>query len=272
MIRISDIVETANEIRPIDPVHLEFLKKSIAKEGQKHPIPVMPLPGGKYKRLGGGHRSTAMVELGFTEFEAEIHDEPLDPDEQELQEVLDNRGHKEMTSHELGGVGFRRKTRTGCTNADLARDFALEPYQITRLLAPFEKGCPELLDLLAKANIQATAAVEIAVHPHDLQRSVLARIVRDGRVTLKREAIRKIIKQLLAESGPKRGRKPKSVEAVVEGVKTLLTIDTYDVMYERARNIPRAILWLKRNRLEPTAANFAEALRRVAARKRPKTA
>ncbi len=270
----------AHVLRGIDPEHVKRLAADIKVNGLRHSIPVMKLPDGKLIVLGGAHRIAAKKLLGHSEIEVDVHDGELDEDEAERQAYLDNELRRDMSLFQCGVFYRRRKEKLGLSQIELSVDLGVERSKVCRALKLVENAVPALIELIRKGQIQDHAAASIARLSPEQQMQAIRRAEaiaggrdrQDGEKLIKSDSMKRIVAEILAEAKPKAGRKSKFVEAAVDGMRVFLEIAAIDDMFQKAKLLPKAILWLKKNGLEPSPANLAEALARVAAKKSPKAA
>lgn len=93
--------------RPIQPVKVEILKRSIPVIGLRHPINVRKLANGDFEIRGGGHRHAAFTELGRELIPGFIRED--DDLHAELAEIDENLCRNELTPAERDLAIARRK-------------------------------------------------------------------------------------------------------------------------------------------------------------------
>lgn len=93
--------------RPVLPIKVAELAKSIQEIGLRQPISVRPLPAGAFEIRGGGHRHAAFVELGRETIPAFVRDD--DDLHAELAEIDENLVRNDLGPAERAGAIARRK-------------------------------------------------------------------------------------------------------------------------------------------------------------------
>ncbi|OGV73691.1 MAG: hypothetical protein A3K19_22535 [Lentisphaerae bacterium RIFOXYB12_FULL_65_16] len=111
----------------------EALKASIAAEGVRDPVKVLP-EGGKYVVLGGHSRCLAARELGLTEIPVQVCDR-LTEDQAATLCLVDNLQRKNLSPIDLAYYFQRLASQFGFTQADLAAITSLSEASVSTYLS-----------------------------------------------------------------------------------------------------------------------------------------
>lgn len=101
-----DLCRPSPTARPVQPIRVEILARSIAEVGLRQPINVRPVEGG-YEIRGGGHRHAAFVSLGRKDIPAFVRTD--DDLHAELAEIDENLIRNELSPAERAISIARRK-------------------------------------------------------------------------------------------------------------------------------------------------------------------
>ncbi len=96
------LIDTDDDRRPLDPAHVEELKKSIQERGLIQPIALYHPPSRpRYKLLAGRHRYHACRDLGLPVINARVFDHELDEYKLKAIELYENIHRRDLTGPEL---------------------------------------------------------------------------------------------------------------------------------------------------------------------------
>lgn len=94
--------------RPISPIQVEILSRSIKEIGLRQPINVRALPTGDFEVRGGGHRVASFRDLGLDMIPAFVRED--DDPRAEMAEIDENLCRNELSPAERAAAIARRKT------------------------------------------------------------------------------------------------------------------------------------------------------------------
>lgn len=94
--------------RPVSPIQVEILSRSIREIGLRQPINVRALASGAFEVRGGGHRVAAFRDLGLEAIPAFVRED--DDPHAEMAEIDENLCRNELSPAERAAAIARRKT------------------------------------------------------------------------------------------------------------------------------------------------------------------
>lgn len=158
----------------------------------------------------GNHRVCGLRHLGRKVKACLLSKPPTDDDLDTLWVALATTSKKPdrgLTGLKMFTWRTRVETRT---DADVVEHFKFSPGYVSKLLAPFKNGIPELVQALKDRQIVPTAAPFVASLPHEVQREILPKVI--GK---KRSAVQSICD---GYKKPKAKREGKPFRAIIGGV------------------------------------------------------
>lgn len=199
------LVDSPDGNREVDAASVEPLASDIADNGQVQPAILCPHPTkpGRYLCVDGNRRKLACQMLG-RKLRAVLLDKP--PTEPELIRLRMSSFMREgLDAVDIAANLWAYMNATGCSQEELAGIFKLSPGYVSKLLAPYRTGTPELLQALRERRLVLTAGPMLAKLPPDVQLALLPMCV--GK---KRSSVDAIVAQHAAKGKPKaRGKKLK---------------------------------------------------------------
>jgi ParB/RepB/Spo0J family partition protein len=107
-IALSSIESPPSKFRSLRPGKVDELAESMNERGQQQPIVLLPLGGGRYRRVFGQHRLEAARKLGWEKIDAIVR-KGIDAVEAELLEIDENLIRADLTPAEQAAHQARRK-------------------------------------------------------------------------------------------------------------------------------------------------------------------
>lgn len=147
---------------PEDDPDFAELVASISAEGLLEPVPVTPLPGGRYRLVGGHRRKRATVRLGWTEISCTIV-ENLSKS-QEIILMLAENIHRNDLTYCQEARGYARLLKEGKTVYEIARALKVSKFQIESRL-PLIKLTPESQSLIDCGDLLLGHGAQLARLP-----------------------------------------------------------------------------------------------------------
>ncbi|RLE78478.1 MAG: hypothetical protein DRJ52_10375 [Thermoprotei archaeon] len=144
----------------VDEEYLKFLMKSLAEDGQLHPILVRPLPNGKYEIIDGIHRVEAAKRLGWREIEATVVN--VDDLEAKFLALKANLVRRNLEPVQEGQVIYKIMVKHGLSEKEVAKRLGVSEDWVSKRLALVLKVHEEVRKLVAERKLSLGHAVVIS--------------------------------------------------------------------------------------------------------------
>lgn len=148
-----------------------------------------------------------------------------------------NGNRKEMEPGEVGADLYAYIVASGCSQEELAQQFQISPPMVSKLLAPFVSGVPQLIEALKARQIPLTAAPMIAKLPPEVQVEILPQCLGQKRV---------VIEAVVKKHQGKKAPQPKQVKVQLGKGTVLVTAATVPELKAQADALIRGIARLEK--------------------------
>lgn len=176
MLPIDQIHNPPDHNRPIDPKHVEYLARSIARHDLQHPITVIESSRG-FDVIAGLHRWTACKKLGHSEIACKLLDPATDPATLLEISISENASRKgETFSETLARIDHVMRIRN-CSFEEAARDSNVHKSLASKCKRVEMGLCEEAKQLIhdhpEKLGISIAYAVARFARSHEAQARAL---------------------------------------------------------------------------------------------------
>jgi len=149
--------------KKIDEEHVKFLMKSLAEDGQLHPITVRALPDGRYEIIDGLHRVESAKRLGWKDIEANVIS--VDDLEANILSLKANIIRRNLEPIEEGEAIYNIMVKHGLTEKQIAEKLGVSVEWVSKRLALVLKVHEEVKKLVAERKLSLGHAVVISKIP-----------------------------------------------------------------------------------------------------------
>jgi len=153
----------------IDEEYIKVLMKSLAEDGQLHPITVRVLPDGRYEIIDGLHRVESAKRLGWKDIEANVIS--VDDLEAKFLSLKANLVRRNLEPVEEGEVVYKIMVKHGLTEKQVAEKLGVSIEWVSKRLALVLKVHEEVKKLVAEGKLSLGHAVVISKIP-DMKKQV----------------------------------------------------------------------------------------------------
>ncbi|MFA4641537.1 ParB/RepB/Spo0J family partition protein [Pyrococcus kukulkanii] len=144
----------------IDEEYLKVLMKSLAEDGQLHPITVRPLSDGKYEIIDGLHRVEAARRLKWKDIEANVVS--VDDLEAKFLSLKANLVRRNLEPVQEGEIVYKIMVKHGLTEKQVAEKLGVSLEWVSKRLALVLKVHEEVKKLVAEGKLSLGHAVVIS--------------------------------------------------------------------------------------------------------------
>ena len=144
----------------VDEEHIKLLMKSLAEDGQLHPITVRPLPDGRYEIIDGLHRVEAAKRLGWKDIEANVIS--VDDLEAKFLALKANLVRRNLEPVQEGEVIYRIMVKHRLNEKQVAEKLGVSVEWVSKRLALVIKVHEEVRRLVAEGRLSLGHAVVIS--------------------------------------------------------------------------------------------------------------
>lgn len=167
----------------IDEEHVQFLMKSLAVDGQLHPVLVRPLPDGRFELLDGLHRVEAAKRLGWKDIEALAVS--VDDVEARFLALKANITRKSLEPVEEGEAVYRIMVKYNLTEKEVAEKLGTSVEWVSKRLALVLKVHEDVKKLVSEGKLSLGHAVLISKIRDPEKQLKFAKLILDHGLSVK---------------------------------------------------------------------------------------